>query len=90
MLKKVTESKKEDFKHKLAGSEIDWKALAMYQCHLLCEAEIREKEFIWESRYFYEKDKEMLEGLDLTEKQIERICDEYIEWLEVKDKNAKK
>ena len=84
------EDTRDEFKHKLAGTEIDWKALAMYQCHLLCEAEMREKEFIFESRYFYEQDKKMMEALGFTEMQINRICDEYVEWIEERDKNAKK
>jgi len=79
----VTEE--EDFKHKLAGT-VDWKALAMHQMHLISQAEIREKNFCWESRYFYETDEAMIKELELNDGQREYMYEQYMTWLEEKGK----
>lgn len=80
------EEKKKEFKRRLAGELIDWKEYAQYLQHNLSQAEMREKEFVWESRYFYEQDKQLSEEMGLTEEEREYICDTYMEWLEKHDK----
>ena len=83
----MAEDKKQEFKRKLSGEPVDWKEYALYQIHALCEAEMREKDFCWESRYFYNQEQIMNEELGLTEEQRDAISDEYIKWLEEKGKD---
>ena len=83
--KTVTDKdKKEEFKRRLSGELIDWKEYALHQMHIVTQAEIREKEFCWESRYFYERDEEANHAMGLTDEQREWVCDEYMKWLEKK------
>jgi hypothetical protein len=83
--KTVTDKeKKEEFKRRLSGELVDWKEYALHQMHIVTQAEIREKEFCWESRYFYERDEEANHAMGLTDEQREWVCDEYMKWLEKK------
>jgi len=86
MHKAVTEEKKEEFKRKLSGEPVDWKEYAMHHIHVMCEAEMREKEFCWESRYFYEQEKKMHSEMGLTEEQQDQITEVYVAWCETKGK----
>lgn len=86
MRKKMTsdKEKKEEFKRRLSGELVNWKEFALYQMHIITQAEIREKEFCWESRYFYDRDEEANTAMGLDEEQREFVCDTYMEWLEKK------
>lgn len=82
----MAEDKKEEFKRKLSGEFINWKEYALYQIHTVCEAEMREKEFCPESRYFYERDIESTKAMNLTEEQRDYVCEQYVEWLKEQGK----
>ena len=87
MLKTVMENrdeKKEEFKRRLSGELVDWKEYALYQMHIITQAEMREKEFCWESRFFYERDEAANKEMGLDDEQREFVCDEYMKWLEKK------
>ena len=58
----MTESKKTEFKRKLKGEPVDWKEYSMWQMHTLVLAEEREKDFCWESRYFYNAEQKLNEA----------------------------
>ena len=76
--------KKEEFKRRLSGELVDWKEYALYQMHIITQAEMREKEFCWESRFFYERDEAASKDMGLTDEQRNFVCDEYMKWLEKK------
>jgi len=80
------DEQKEEFLRVLAGTNINWKEYAMHLMHNISMAEIREKEFVWESRYFYEQDEATNKEMGFTDEQREYICDTYMEWLEKHDK----
>lgn len=82
----MTEEKKEEFKRKLSGEPVNWKEYAMWQTHLFCEAEMREKEFCWESRWWMNAEKRMHKAMGITEEESEAISEEYMKWLEREDK----
>ena len=67
------------FKEKLADTYIDWQAYACMLLDLMVVAEIREKNFCEDSRWWYDQ---MME-LDkcLTEKQKEYFSDVYEDWI---------
>lgn len=83
--RKMTD-KKSEFKRKLSGEPVDWKEFAMHHVHLLCEAEMREKEFCWESRYFYNAEVKMNKEMGLSEEQQNAVSELYVKWLEEKGK----
>ena len=82
----MTSEKKEEFVNKLKGEPVNWKEYSMWQIHMFCQAEEREKDFCWESRYFYNAEKVMNKAMGITEEQSEAICDEYMKWLEKEGK----
>lgn len=78
------DEKKEEFKRRLSGELVDWKEYALHQIHIITQAEMREKDFCWESRFFYERDEEANVAMGLDDEQREWVCDEYMKWLEKK------
>lgn len=71
---------KEVFKEKLADTYIDWQKYCMMLIDVTVEAEIREKDFCQDSRWWYNK---MIE-LDkcLTDEQQEYFGDVYQDWVD--------
>ena len=73
---------KEIFKEKLADTYIDWQQYCMMLIDVTVEAEIREKDFCQDSRWWYRR---MIE-LDkhLTDEQKEYFGDVYEDWIDKK------
>lgn len=76
----MSEEPKQKFKRLLEGELIDWKDYALRLTRMMCEAEIREKEFCPDSRYFYQAMEKLYQEAGYTSEELDFLHAEFTKW----------